>query len=331
MVTNPLRVSEIMHEFLKEDIINVKSWFDLGDCNYEHDHKDDSIPDSGVVYCNIEHIHKFFKKCESTVNNYVVVSGFSDYGVAYQQQHPVGVDMLKWIPFVEHMIPELGYNPLVIPPRCDTDNCDLNDTYSVKCYSHTMSTFKGIPSNVTKWFLVNSMLSQDRIQGIPLGIGKDATDDILGTNQYELSHTDNWVYVNWQNYTLERKYLKSFFLSNGFDWVTYVEEPKEFKEYLDELSRHVYAICPPGNGLDCYRILECIYVGTIPIVFNSPCMDYLKDLPILIIDNFDELNIENLKSQYESISQKMQDSGVDKAKFSYWKNEISQAARALNE
>ena len=57
----------------------------------------------------------------------------------------------------------------------------------------------------------------------------------------------------------------------------------------------------------------------------------IKDLPILIIDSFDELNIENLKSQYESVSKKMNDSGIDKAKFSYWKNEISQAVRALNE
>ena len=44
-----------MYEFLKEDIINVKSWFDVGDCNYEHDHKDETIPESGIVYCNIEH------------------------------------------------------------------------------------------------------------------------------------------------------------------------------------------------------------------------------------------------------------------------------------
>ena len=79
----------------EEDIINVKSWMDLGDCNYEIDHDDDSIPESGVVYCNIEHIHKFFAKCENTDNEYIVVSGFSDYGFARQKEHPVWADMKK--------------------------------------------------------------------------------------------------------------------------------------------------------------------------------------------------------------------------------------------
>ena len=62
----------------QSEIINVKSWMSLGDCNYEIDHDDDSIPESGVVYCNIEHIHKFFAKCEKTKNKYVVISAFSD-------------------------------------------------------------------------------------------------------------------------------------------------------------------------------------------------------------------------------------------------------------
>ena len=93
----------------KDDIITVKSWMDLGDCNYEIDHKDDSIPESGVVYCNIEHITEFFDKCRNTDNEYVVVSGFSDYGVALQEEHPVCMDMLKWLSTYAHeVIPRLG-------------------------------------------------------------------------------------------------------------------------------------------------------------------------------------------------------------------------------
>ena len=77
-----MRISE-------EDIINVKSWMSLGDCNYEIDHDDDSIPESGVVYCNIEHIDRLFEKCKLTDNKYIVISAFSDYGVALQEEYPV--------------------------------------------------------------------------------------------------------------------------------------------------------------------------------------------------------------------------------------------------
>ena len=86
------------------EIINVKSWMSLGDSNYEIDHDDDSIPESGVVYCNIEHIHKFFEKCHDTNNRYIVISAFSDYGVALQEEHPVPADMIKWLPFIEVLL-----------------------------------------------------------------------------------------------------------------------------------------------------------------------------------------------------------------------------------
>ena len=112
---------------------------ELGDCNYEIDHDDDSIPESGVVYCNIEHIHKFFNKCSQTNNKYIVVSAFSDYGVALQREHPVPLDMLKFIPFLESQILDLGYNALQIPPRCEVERCDISHKYSV---THTLHSIK---------------------------------------------------------------------------------------------------------------------------------------------------------------------------------------------
>ena len=75
----------------KSDTINCKSWMDIADCNYEYDYPEDNdIPPSGVVYCNIEHVTKLFEKCKRTNNKYVVVSGFSDFGLAYQKEHPTG-------------------------------------------------------------------------------------------------------------------------------------------------------------------------------------------------------------------------------------------------
>ena len=307
----------------KKDIINVKSWMDLGDCNYEHDHKDDSIPESGVVYCNIEHITEFFEKCKKTDNRYVVISGFSDYGVAYQEEHSVANDMLKFLPFVHHMIPNIQYNPLVIPPRCEVEECNIEHKYSVKCYSHTRATFNEIPPNVVKWFLVNPMMQEDVVQGIPLGIGKDATDTVFDTKRYELEDKSNLLYVNWQNYTLDRKYLKEYFMINNFPWCTIIVEPKEFSEYLDELSRHTFALCPDGNGVDSYRILECIYAGTIPVVLDGPTFGYLQDLPILRVESLSEVTSEFLQESLKKLSEKMDN--LDMAKLSYWKNEIDKA------
>ena len=318
-----------MKQVKRENYINVKSWMDLGDCNYENDHADDSIPDEGVVYCNIEHIPDFFKKCNDTENKYVVISAFSDFGLAYQQQHPVAKDMLRWIPFVEHHILEQGYNPLVIPPRCDPDNCNLEDMYSIKCYSFTMATVPSIPDNVVKWFLVNPLLSDDRIQGIPIGIGKDASDDVHAAKRYSPEDKKNLLYINWQNYTVERQQIKYYFKAANFSWSTVIDEPKDFKEYLDELSEHAFCLCPEGNGIDSYRILECIYLGVIPIVLHSPTTRYLSDLPILIVDSLSDITFENLESKYKDIKSKME--SLDMADLSYWKSEIESARNLIQQ
>ena len=87
--------------------------------------------------------------------------------------------MIKTLPFVKQHITQLGYDGLTVHARCDKEKSDINHTYSIKSYSWTYSTIKGIPTKVVKWFMVNSLVEQPRIQGIPFGIGKDATDDIL--------------------------------------------------------------------------------------------------------------------------------------------------------
>ena len=284
-----------------EYMIHVKSWMDLGDCNYEIDHDDDSIPDSGVVYCNIEHIHKFFKKCERTDNRYIVISGFSDYGVAYQEEHPVAMDMITWLAMLKDQIPMIGYEDLLIPSRCDREKCNIEDKYSVRCYAHTYSTFNKIPDNVVKWFTVNPLIEDDRIQGIPLGVGKDAPRDIFETKAYDVDDKINIAYVNWQDHTLERGLIKQAFLDFDPPWATIVLEPKSYRDYLDELSKHIMVVCPEGNGTDCYRILEALYLGCIPIVKRSPVTNYMEGLPILVIDDWNELSQSFLKEKYAEI------------------------------
>ena len=313
--------------FSKDDIITVKSWMDLGDCNYEIDHKDDSIPESGIVYCNIEHIGEFFDKCHHTDNEYIVISGFSDYEVALQAEHPVCMDMIKWLPTHTQVIPRLGYNHLQIPSPCDLDSCDIDDKYSVKCYGHTRETFNEIPVNVKKWFLVNAMTTDERIQGIPLGVGKDASEEISVVKKYGADEKQNWLYINWQNYTTERYNLKQAISANPMHWMTIIEEPKEFSKFLDELARHAFVLCPAGNGIDCYRILEAIYVGSIPIVLNSPTMQYLRDLPILIVDDWSQISYNFLREQYEKFDDV--EFNLDRAKLSYWKEQINESKRHI--
>lgn len=61
-------------------------------------------------------------------------------------------------------------------------------------------------------------------------------------------------------------------------------------DYHQELLRSRYVLSPPGNGLDCHRTWEAIYLGCIPIVKREfwP-FSHLK-LPALVLDDWSDIS-----------------------------------------
>ena len=62
--------------------------------------------------------------------------------------------------------------------------------------------------------------------------------------------------------------------------------PLEYKKLLSD-SRFV--VSPPGNGIDCHRTWEAIYLRTTPIVIKRAWPFASLPLPVLCIDHWDEL------------------------------------------
>ena len=79
--------------------------------------------------------------------------------------------------------------------------------------------------------------------------------------------------------------------AKGLEWV----ENKPYEEYLQTLSTYKFAISPLGNGFDCHRIWECVYLGVIPIVMYHPFIEVLrKTVKMVILRDWSELDPENL-------------------------------------
>ena len=60
--------------------------------------------------------------------------------------------------------------------------------------------------------------------------------------------------------------------------------------WKEQLKYH-FVVSPHGNGLDCQNV-EAIMLGCIPIVKSSSLNSLFYDLPVLIINEWDELNEE---------------------------------------
>ena len=71
---------------------------------------------------------------------------------------------------------------------------------------------------------------------------------------------------------------------------------------MQELSEYKFAISPQGNGVDCHRTWECLYLGVIPIITKSLCMSFFEELPILFVDNYDCITEEYLLEEYKIVT-----------------------------
>lgn len=68
-----------------------------------------------------------------------------------------------------------------------------------------------------------------------------------------------------------------------------VKNPVTPKRYRDLVLRSKFVISPPGNGPDCHRTWEAMYLGAIPIVKKSSWPFQHKELPVIQISDWDQL------------------------------------------
>ena len=92
------------------------------------------------------------------------------------------------------------------------------------------------------------------------------------------------------------------------------------KESWEHMIQYVFVVSPLGNGLDCHRTWEALVLGCIPIVKTSSLDILYKDLPVLIVKNWYDINEELLKNTIGEFKNKT--FNYDKLTLEYWKNII---------
>jgi hypothetical protein len=318
----------------KSEIITCQSYRDLVDFNYHCGNLGNTVlpkgiipPDKSIVHCHPDELQDFFKTIKDTKNRYILVSSCSDFGPCFQRQYPVWADAPKWLQM--QASPLLKYDDVHMPARCDKNRCNLNDMYSIKCYSWTHSTFPKIPDSIVKWFVTNNLLedySHEHIVTIPFGIGPGTEELFANITEEQKQNKTKLLYVNFSVNTLERYQLKTFYSNMASVGVTCIRDTNLSKaQYIQDLLDHQFVLCPCGNGIDSYRVLEAIYCGCIPIVDTTYTFKGLSSLPIWRMSNLfdvvDKLAI-NRKLYMETSSLKM-------STLSYWREQIEEARKLL--
>ncbi|MCL5070245.1 MAG: hypothetical protein M1308_05030 [Actinobacteria bacterium] len=124
----------------------------------------------------------------------------------------------------------------------------------------------------------------------------------------------------------ERQNAYNYFTSNGL-----FEEIKikiNSKRYLNLLKTYKFVASPQGNGLDCHRTWEAIYLGVIPIVKKSVAMEYFAEngLPIWIVDDWaylDFINEDILEMKYKGFCSRSSNKEI--IFMDYWLKKIKES------
>lgn len=186
--------------------------------------------------------------------------------------------------------------------------------------------------NYVKWFSINVNYIHEKLFPLPLGITNNTNESemhsILGNTRIMidvLKNNNKKEHLLYMNFNLNTYYERPllYFNFKDYEWcyegiVNNTLEGR--KNFLEDISKSKFVLCPRGNGIDTHRLWEALYMKSIPIVKYHITHSNLTDLPILFINDWSEINKEFLENKYEEMINK--EWNMDKLKIGYWLNLI---------
>ena len=84
-------------------------------------------------------------------------------------------------------------------------------------------------------------------------------------------------------------------------YIDFLNEQLNIKEIIKKYRNYKFVLSPRGNGLDCHRTWELFLLGCIVITETSSLDDmWIKhELPVVILNDFNELNLPNINLKLE--------------------------------
>ena len=84
------------------------------------------------------------------------------------------------------------------------------------------------------------------------------------------------------------------------------------RKFFNIMLDHLFIACPEGNGIDTHRFWETLYMGRYPVVLHNIVNDAFSDLPVLIMNKWEDFEneyliflerIKNKKFSYNKLTQ----------------------------
>jgi len=196
------------------------------------------------------------------------------------------------------------------------------------------------------WFAQNAAIAHPKLTAFPIGIANaqwpHGDTSALARVSAERTAKQRGVYVNFEVHTnpRERAPILAALRDKPFVFLgrqkaasqplrgiralfrrTPAPEqgpPLAFPQYLTELASFQFCVSPPGNGLDCHRTWEALYLGVIPILSRAPA-GVLDRLPHIMVDDLRTIEMEDLEAAAARLARPFE---MKRLTLSYWRDQI---------
>ena len=169
--------------------------------------------------------------------------------------------------------------------------------------------FSSIPGNILCVSAVNALAHGDKVIPAPYGVQRRMTRLDTRIDQLKNAMGKNLkpvlpLYVNHNdNSHPERVGLKDMFR----DWATVEDQRVDYTNFLLNLARHKFVLCPRGNAIDCHRNWEVLYMRRVPVMKRHEYLEELyKDYPVLFVDKYSDIT-KDLLLENEHLFQQAQE------------------------
>lgn len=155
--------------------------------------------------------------------------------------------------------------------------------------------FKYIDEKIIHWFAQNNISKHPKITPIPIGLENICYG---GAGKLKFYNKENNIEPKTNriitNFNLKTNPTQRQAALDILKRITLADIDLEIlpqKKHIDRLRNYRFVASPEGNGVDCHRTWECLYLKSIPIVTERYFINYFEnlDIPILKIQDWSDL------------------------------------------
>ncbi len=100
----------------------------------------------------------------------------------------------------------------------------------------------------------------------------------------------------------------------------------DYRSYLHAMADHLFVASPQGNGIDCHRTWEALYLGSTPLVDKGEWLEHFSELGIVEISDWNDVTLGFLSSHFSNRASL----NLSKLTLSFWISRIYDLKNSRN-